>query len=473
MRAFRATVLLFLTLFLTPSFLPSTSPRANVSLPGVRRQTPDVSGKWRWEGTEKKIDLVQKGTVLTGKVHGKNGSIREVEGKVLASGEVELYEYVPRSETDIPAQVWQAVLLETEHPKHAGFVPIKILLKYSAPESKLEGDRHVFDVEYIRSTAKFQALKTTPSNIRLIRVGGICGPDVTDQTLLVMYRIAQAFLATPAQQGPACKESVSFIDGFTYHGQIGPFPLITVDPNEMKADYAWDVIELFQNAGKFPKGSDPGAPSYWENLSGSSCCTPRYPCGKSVEFFGACHDQQVINYVMWGMMMSLCGNELTIEKQQAALAFLRNYFGPNWRDQQTMTDVGRRFASVMIPYLKDPKKFAALRQKYDSLRKRIDIGTAKQADMEAFYESIPAGELGFTLKLLSGFKTETEMTSARYWPELKTIVERGDAASSRPYKICDTVCAEKLTPAQASKIASVKLRFRWNPLIDEGKLKSP
>ncbi|MBV9214541.1 MAG: hypothetical protein JO053_00040 [Acidobacteria bacterium] len=441
---------------------------------------PDLSGKWRLEGSDRKMELTQQGTALKGKIAKKNGTVRDVEGKILPSGEVELYEYIPRGDTDIPAAVWNSVLLETEHPKHPGLVPAKFRLTFTSEQSKLEGDRTSYDVSFIKSTAKYLGTKDKNERVRFFRAPGICGPDVTDQTLDVLRRIATDFLsATEAEQSAACDQSVSFSDGVTLKGFllfpiIGQVPLVGIDKGNMKANYAWDIIELFQHSGTFPKDGDKeGRPSFWEDLTDSSCCTPRYPCGKSVEFFGTCQDQQVVNYVMWGVMKNVCASHWADSKQQEILAFLRNFSGPDFGDQQTMTQVGYAYAEIVAPYIKDAQKYDRLRDKYTALMQRYSLGNATKADLDAFYATIPASELKQTLKIITGFGKVSDIANSQRFPELRQIVNRGDLSSNRPYKVCDTICSEKLSPDQAKEVRDQVLHYRWMPLHDDKQLKTP
>jgi hypothetical protein len=342
-------------------------------------------------------------------------------------------------------------------------------LSYFPSNDKLEGVRSTFEVEYTRSTEKFEKLKNETASIRFVRLAGICGPDVTDQTLEVLKQIITNFRdAKSDDQKEACSRSVSFIDGL----DVGPWrlplvglevPGLIIKTTNMKADYAWDILELFQEPGAFPKGNYPGEPSSWESLTGSSCCTPRYPCGKSVQFFGTCHDQQVVNYVMWGVMTSLCSIKWGINTQQEAFAYLRNKSGPNWTDQQTMSEVGEEYTKVIQAYLANAKKYEDLRRTYTDLIRRRSLGTAKQSDIDTFMNSIPANERGTTLKIITGFSGEADMVKNANFPELRAIVERGDKGSNRPYKTCDTTCNEKLTSGQASAIQNRRLRYRWMP----------
>jgi hypothetical protein len=79
-----------------------------------------------------------------------------------------------------------------------------------------------------------------------------------------------------------------------------------------------------------------------------------------VEFLDYCMHSQVVNYVQWGAMNKLCGNEI-----QAAIAHMgRSTWGARWRsgefetpyyeEQKEMVRVGDEFVGIIQRLYRDP-----------------------------------------------------------------------------------------------------------------------
>jgi hypothetical protein len=125
----------------------------------------------------------------------------------------------------------------------------------------------------------------------------ICGPDITDLVLNVLRDMKKLFDANPDKQTEACRS--------------------LLDPRT--ATQAWDIFELGPVTSPTPGMEyDAGLDQWIDRKSGikktpwfteysNLCAIPRPVCGATVEFLGTCQHPQVVNYVQWGMMMSLCG----------------------------------------------------------------------------------------------------------------------------------------------------------------------
>jgi hypothetical protein len=237
----------------------------------------------------------------------------------------------------------------------------------------------------------------------------ICGPDVTRPVLAVLKRIRDEFQKADAKtQENACDALVSVKK--TGQGALESGPL---------GAFAWDILELFNGSGAFPSKSYPnGVPSTWERMTNGECCTPNYPCGPTVEFFGACYNMQVVNYVMWGMTRNLCGKFYTINAQQSIAHAIRNKNSPNKPEQDVMVEVGEKYAED-LPKIEEPYKELEKSMLTADVKKLRDEGTSRPSN----------------------------------FPDLKDIVTKAAATSTSEYKKCATACTFRLP--------SMDFKFRW------------
>lgn len=238
----------------------------------------------------------------------------------------------------------------------------------------------------------------------------ICGPDVTRLVLGVLKRMRDEFGVAPeAKQKDACEALVSTKRApEPFGGGRGP----------MLGEYAWDILELFQGSGAFPEKGGKGVPSEWEKRTGGQCCNPRYPCGPTVEFFGTCHNQQVVNYVMWGMTRNLCSRFTGINAQQTVTHSARNRSSPNKPEQDVMIAVGEKYAED-LPAVE---------------------GSFKQYEQSMLSEDV---------KRLR----DQAATNPFRFPDLQKILTDAEATSTRDYKQCATACPVR--------IPEFSLNYRW------------
>ncbi len=225
----------------------------------------------------------------------------------------------------------------------------------------------------------------------------VCGPDVTQRVLRVLKKIRDDFQnASASAQEAACDA------------------LVSTDKSDgmMLAEWAWDILDLFAGAGEFPSDKlKDGSPSHFENETQHRCCLPRYPCGPTVEFFGACFNMQVVNYTMWGITRNLCSKFWTINAQQSIAHYARNRSSPNKPEQDLMTSVGEKYAED-LPAVEGP---------IDELKSSMLSADVKR------------------------LKDEAASNPAKF-PDLRALVTEGMKNSTSDYKKCETVCRERLPP---------------------------
>lgn len=427
---------------------------------------PSLEGTWRWEGDNRNDDrrmvLTQNGTTVKGKINYRDGKSRTVEGTIAGDGSIELAEFIPASAaTDVgmPASVWNEVVKRRGDPQHPGHARGKIKLQYSAERNELTGERTTFNVHW-KTLSGFQDLKDEQDPIKFVRVLGTCGPDVTQNTLIVLKQIAQDYLQSKKSvQEARCKELVSVT--------------VTLDKNYLPqvnataANVAWDIVTLFDEAGDYPSSKlKEGSASRWETITGQKCCTPRWPCVKSVEFFGSCQDPQVVNYTMWGMTKVLCSDQFGINTQQKIGATIRNWESPDKADQQMMAKLGEKYGEIVVKFLKDLRRYRDLARQYQAAVR------GSTADLQRFYQQLPEDlrkspeELELTKKIISGIgglPKDNDVANPIFFPELRQIVATHEESSKRVTRLCDAVCTQKLTEDELRQINSLKFTYRWFP----------
>ena len=449
--------------FLAIISLTAALPRATAD------DIPSLEGTWRWEGDDRNDDrkmvLTQNGATLRGKINYRDGKTRTVEGTIAQDGSVELAEYIPASAaTDVgmPASVWNEVVKRRGDAQHPGHVRGKITLQFSAEKNELVGERTTFNVDW-KTLSGFQSLKDEQNPVKFVRVLGTCGPDVTQNTLIVLKQIAQDYLQSKKDvQEARCNELVNVsvtLNKATYRPNV----------NAVAANVAWDIITLFEEAGVYPSSKvkdDPGSPSRWETMTNQKCCLPRWPCVKSVEFFGTCQDPQVVNYTMWGMTKVLCSDQLGINAKQKLGAWIRNQNSPDRADQEMMAQLGEKYGEIVVKFLKDSQRYRSLARKYQAAVR----GTS--ADVERFYQQLPEDlrkspeELALTKKIISGIgglPKDNDVANPIFFPELRQMVATHEESSKRVTRVCDAVCTQKLTDGELRQINSLKFTYRWFP----------
>lgn len=209
----------------------------------------------------------------------------------------------------------------------------------------------------------------------------ICGPDVTDHVLRVLDRMIDDYnAATDAKKAEACENLTT----------------LQRDSNgTMIAEYAWDIYAL--SPAIAPTGGAVEGEKYWYEGVSDICARPRYPCGPTVVFLGQCIHAQVVNYVQWGAMMRLCGDETTGDFMHWARATAGGLSNWEWKtahyeSQLRMSEMGSEYVGHRRSHDADrdfqrepefwtPDKLRGMRQ--DMLEESLGSNVAGNADWAA------------------------------------------------------------------------------------------
>jgi hypothetical protein len=143
----------------------------------------------------------------------------------------------------------------------------------------------------------------------------VCGPDITPKVLGVLRKIYDDYQSwTPEKRSEKC----SAITEWNFPHYEG----------------SWNILQLA-----------PGDFETWLRLTAPDCCKPRPDCYPTAIFLGQCYHVQVINYVMWGAINTLCGN-----KRENIRHWLRSwyarvaYWAPQpYDEQRLMVNLGQSF----------------------------------------------------------------------------------------------------------------------------------
>jgi len=224
----------------------------------------------------------------------------------------------------------------------------------------------------------------------------ICGPDITELVFNALRDMRNNFMDNPDKQTAAChalldpKTAPTAWDIYPLspgsaplHGtQYSPEnddwrspdpaptpPSISTDDTPEQAQDKHDDYEK-----ELKKYNDTINKPWFTGYS-KACAVPRDPCGATVEFLGTCQHAQVVNYVQWGMMMSLCGTGYpTIGKLAHAIWNHMQYNDQAPTDQQNnMVDAGEGMADAIYH---DPQNMQGVfNPRLDDLRRKL-----KEAD---------------------------------------------------------------------------------------------
>jgi hypothetical protein len=234
----------------------------------------------------------------------------------------------------------------------------------------------------------------------------ICGPDITELVFNALRDMRNEFMNNPDKQTAAC------------HALLDP----------MTAPTAWDIYPLSPGSAPLsgthysPANDDwrstdppPAPPSIstndtpeqakakqddyekalqnhdaaikrsikkpWFTQYSKVCAVPREVCGATVEFLGTCQHAQVVNYVQWGMMMSLCGTGYpTIGKLAHAIWNHMQYNDQAPTDQQeNMVDAGEGLADAISH---DPYSAGLFNTRVDDARRKLQEADQKKSHPE-------------------------------------------------------------------------------------------
>lgn len=160
----------------------------------------------------------------------------------------------------------------------------------------------------------------------------ICGPDITDNVFGVLDRMHRDWMKwSEDKRTENCRSLIS--------------PLTALS--------AWDIVELAPGKGfptrdeyKVERGSDEGYERYikWAKFrfeeQAPMCGKPREQCANTVTFLGKCIDPQIVNYVQWGSMSTLCDYSALTASAHSARATIQGTPDEVYTGQQAMAEIG-------------------------------------------------------------------------------------------------------------------------------------
>lgn len=218
----------------------------------------------------------------------------------------------------------------------------------------------------------------------------ICGPDITGLVLEALTNMRDEYKKNPDKQSEACH---SLFDKKT-------------------ASAAWDISQLSPSSSPYrdmsynpktdqwEKPQDPAHPDQkpyskkpWFTYVSNMCAIPRPVCGQTVEFMGTCQHAQVVNYVQWGMMLSLCGGLYPTLGKVAHKVWNSDTYGPSApaAQQESMIQVGSEFKEALdnahpIPDISGIKqrlkeRDAALKYAEQDCELKCELTDAQRADL--------------------------------------------------------------------------------------------
>ena len=196
--------------------------------------------------------------------------------------------------------------------------------------------------------------------------GNVCGPDVTDKVFDVLQRTQERYDSwSPEERKQKCGLLTNPLPSLT-----SEFPFITFD-----AVGAWDIGPLSPAAAKT---------GGFKNFA-RDCGKPDWPCGLTVEFIDECIHFQVLNYIQWGAMSSLCSGDFP-QHQRAAFNVHALYGGLKWttglssanlQGQFIMSLLGRYFMASLNTWNTYPEFYGYDKDRWrektkENLKKKLD-----------------------------------------------------------------------------------------------------
>ena len=138
----------------------------------------------------------------------------------------------------------------------------------------------------------------------------ICGPDVTNKVLDTLQRMQERYDSWSSEER---EEKCNLLTDPT-PSLVWDWPPITFD-----SIGAWDIGPLS------PAAANTGG---FKNFA-RACAKPDWPCNITVEFIEECVHFQVLNYIQWGAMSSLCTKDFPQHQTKANNAHAL-YGGLKW-----------------------------------------------------------------------------------------------------------------------------------------------
>jgi len=224
----------------------------------------------------------------------------------------------------------------------------------------------------------------------------ICGPDITELVFNALRDMRNEYMNNPDKQTAAChalldpKTAPSAWDIYALGPGSSPFadtkyspenddwrsPDPPPTPPSMSTEDTPEQAQAKQDDyEKDLKNYNSTINKPWFTRYSKACAVPREVCGATVEFLGTCQHTQVVNYVQWGMLMSLCGTGYpTIGKLAHAIWNHMQYNDQAPTDQQNeMVDAGEGIADAIYH---DPQNMQGVfNPRLDDIRRKL-----KEAD---------------------------------------------------------------------------------------------
>jgi len=253
----------------------------------------------------------------------------------------------------------------------------------------------------------------------------VCGPDITDKMIAVMESIMDFYESwSEAERSRKCTRIVD----------------PTGDYNNM-----WDIDHLSPASSKIKI----------LRVYANQCSKPDPPCGLSVELFGYCVHPQIANYMQWGLMNKLCGQETTASTMQwlrGTLTALKNLGSTGHYGQQTMmVDIGSKFADIA------------------GKRPERDIGVEKDGAGDKIYRRLTPKEMEQVKKA----KQQRKAKLKKAFDDMTYSQGPQSDWNTRSEKACALTC--KLTENQKKNWDKMEFGFQWDDIatgMNLGKEKS-
>ena len=161
---------------------------------------------------------------------------------------------------------------------------------------------------------------------------GVCGPEIGEWLVTRMRQIKRSYDAA------GYFDQVGLCDAIDLSGAL-KF-VASTDPKETApqrvAAVAWNVCALIETEANM---------GFWTNSTNGKCATG--DCSFTVMVFGHCYRPSVVNYMMWGLINSLC-NEYRSTADDFRRSWKRVNYGYYDReyDVQTMQETGYNLQAV-------------------------------------------------------------------------------------------------------------------------------
>ena len=225
-----------------------------------------------------------------------------------------------------------------------------------------------------------------------------CGPDVTDNVLRCMIRLMHDFFSWNKEDQ---EEHLGWVTSVLYYAN------------------AWDIVELGPNDAETEKKYGPQGYKLMLTPYAGRCMKPDPPCYPSVIFLENCHNPQVVNYVMYGVISRLGnprlpsgsvkgrdpgpqdysetdfsswhrlrsgGTKVSATDLVSSVGGKLTPANPDYQDQVAMASVGWRLADDYIKLMalgRLPESWTFPRDEHQGLKMSVDVAPVDKAALTA------------------------------------------------------------------------------------------